>query len=82
MLNINELVDSDSTLTNRGWEATSKIAAAMDSGLNIDAQWATLFQFSEENLEGDEDLVMFFISITRKVYVGDITPRKSISVEI
>ncbi len=82
MVNINLLVNDDNTLTKRGWEAAAKIADAMPADLSTDAQWATLFGFSEENLEGEEDTVMFFLSVTRKVYVGDITPRKSINVEI
>ena len=83
--NITELVELDEgalTLTTRGWTGASKVAAQLDGQSSDSAQWAALFNFSQRKLAGDDNWILFFLSITRKIANGDILPRKEIDVDI
>ena len=70
---ISDLVNEDMTLSQTGWDKATKLAAKLPDGLTVPAQWAILFLASEQlGLDKDEDMVLFFLSITRKIYTGDI----------
>ena len=76
-MNIKLLVNEDLTLSNRGWEKAEQVADLLSRYVTdpaSDAGWAFLFSQVFEKLEGDEDMKMFFISICRKIAIGEISP--------
>ena len=80
-MNINTLVEDDMTLSSKGWETATKLATRMPADLPKAAQWAVLFLASEKlELDKEEDKCLFFLSITRKIYTGDIVRAEPIDV--
>jgi len=72
-MDINILVNDDMTLSTKGWEIATKLANKLPSDLSVAAQWAILFLASEGmSMDKEEDKVLFFLSIARKIYTGDI----------
>lgn len=73
--------ESALTLTTEGWEAANKVASVI-TGKNDAQQWAQLFSISERKLKGDEEQILFFLAIARKIYNGEITPMEEVDVDI
>ena len=81
-MKIELLVNEDLTLSARGWEKAEQVADLLNKYVadpTSDAGWAFLFNQVFNKLKGDEDAKLFFISIARKIAIGEITPSKDFS---
>lgn len=80
---INTLVNPDMTLTTEGWERAQAVAERLPEGLSDNQLWWTLINKVGPRIETDETLseeeaedhIFFFLSIIRKIYLGEITPQ-------
>jgi len=78
---IDTLVEDEMTLTTKGWTVATKLAERMPAELTVPAQWAVLFLASEGlKLDKDEDKCLFFLSMARKLYTGEIVRAAPIDV--